>query len=191
MFLWQRPVEGWWFKKGPLWENNPFSLSSARWSCKAGRGGPGLRCQAGLGPSKASVQGGSGTRRAQLLHLALAWKALHPNPPGDRASRCSSRRSRGSRAPGSVAGPRARAQGPRHGRSRGRHFSPGHGPCVRPRTAPPRGAAPSPLTRGLAGLWPGAAGVAEHREAEVAQALTYRVRQLHAGSARPRRSHAR
>lgn len=177
--------------KGPFGGNNPLSLSSARWSCKAGRGGPGLRCQAGLGPSKASVRGGSGSGRARLLRLALAWKALHPNPPGDRASRCSRRRSRGSRAPGSVAGPRARAQGPRYGRSRGRHLLPGHGPCARPRPAPLRGAAPSPLTRGLAGLWPGAAGVAEHREAEVAQALTYGVRQLHARSARPGRSHAR
>lgn len=36
-----------------------------------------------------------------------------------------------------------------------------------------------PLTRRLAGLWPGADGVAEHREAQVAQALTNGVRQLH------------
>lgn len=77
------------------------------------------------------------------------------------------------------------------GGSRSRHFSPGHGPCGRPRATPPRGPAPSPLTRGLAGLGPGAAGVAEHREAEVAQALTNGVRQLHAWAARPRHSHTR
>lgn len=54
----------------------------------------------------------------------------------------------------------------------------------RPRATPPRGPAPSPLTRRLDGLWPGAAGVAEHGEAEVAQALTNRVRQLHGWPAR-------
>lgn len=187
MFVWQLPEERMAVLKGPFGGNNPFLPFLCPLELE---GWPGR-----TGPSKASVRegSGSGSGRVWLLPLVLAWKALqHPNPPGDRASPCSSsRRSRGSRAPGSVAGPRARAQGPRHGRSRSRHLSPGHCPCGRPRTAPPRGPAPSPLTRGLAGLWPGAAGVAEHGEAEVAQALTYGVRQLHAGSARPSRSHAR
>lgn len=92
---------------------------------------------------------------------------IPPRPPGDRACRA-------------AAGPQPLPWGRGPGGSRGRHFSPGHG--LRRHES---------LTRRLAGLRPGADGVAEHREAQVAQALTNRVRQLHAwpgGSLTPRAS---
>ena len=109
----------------------------------------------------------------------------HPDPLGDRATGCSSCGGGSAWSPGSAAGPwflpghRALAE------AGAAIFHPGTACAAsRPRATPPRGPAPSPLTGRITGLWPGAAGVPEHGEAEVAQALANRVRQLHAWPAR-------
>lgn len=112
--------------------------------------------------------------------------APHPDPLGDRAIGCSSCGGGGSSwSPGSAAGPRFLPGHSALAEAGAAIFHPGTACAAsRPRATPPRGPAPSPLTGRLTGLWPGAAGVAEHGEAEVAQALTNRVRQLHAWPAR-------
>lgn len=137
-----------------------------------------------LGPTQKSFRAGraSGRRGCSGSSPILAWKvtagATQRRPGLGRRRFCST--SLPALRATAHPGPQPLPSGRGPGGSRGRHFSPGHG--LRRHES---------LTRRLAGLRPGADGVAEHREAQVAQALTNRVRQLHAwpgGSLTPRAS---